>query len=340
MEQERQETPPAVLSLRDLTVSLPGGAGRFDIVRGVSLDLQRGEILGLVGESGSGKSLTLKAIMRLLPGAMQPRGSVIWKGQDVLAADAGTLRRLRGAEMSMIFQEPMTALNPVLSIGRQIDESLKAHTALDRRARHRRAVELLDLVGIPSAERRLRDYPFQFSGGMRQRAMIAIALACDPQLVLADEPTTALDVTIQDQILQLLLRLRDELGLSVIFVTHDLGVVSEICDRTAIMYAGEIVETGATRTVLSAPLHPYTQGLLRSMPGAAAADGRLNAIPGQPPLPAARAPGCAFAPRCAMAGPACSVTDPVLGPVLGPIHAGHASACLRATDLIAEGGQP
>jgi len=269
----------ALLEVRDLVTSFPSGAGPLAAVAGVSFDLRAGEVLGIVGESGSGKSMTLRSILRLVHPPGEVTGSVRWKGKDLLAMPAGALRRTRGAEIAMIFQEPMTALNPVLPVGLQIEESLRAHTPLDAAARRRRALELMDLVGIPDAARRLRDYPHQYSGGMRQRAMIAIALASGPELLLADEPTTALDVTIQDQILTLLLDLRDELGMSVILVTHDLGVVAATCDRMAVMYAGRIVETGTVAEILDAPRHAYTRGLLGSVPRAGA---DFNWKPAQP----------------------------------------------------------
>ena len=222
--------------------------------------------MGLVGESGSGKSVALRSILGLVRSPGRVEGSVTWRGRELVGLPERDLRQLRGREIAMIFQEPMTALNPVLTVGRQIGENLKAHTALGRRARTERAVELLDQVGIPAAAARLGDYPHQFSGGMRQRVMIAIALASSPSLLLADEPTTALDVTIQDQILRLLLRLRAELGMSVILVTHDLGVVAQTCDRVAVMYAGRIMETALVRDLFGSPRHAYTAGLLGAVP--------------------------------------------------------------------------
>jgi len=270
--------------------------------------------------------------MRLLPERMKVDGEILWHGRDIYKLDERALRRVRGGEISMIFQEPMTALNPVLTIGRQIDESLKAHGARGRRERLARAVELLELVGIPSARRRLDDYPHQFSGGMRQRAMIAIALASDPSLILADEPTTALDVTIQDQILASLLRLRDELGVSVALVTHDLGVVSAICDRVSIMYAGQIMERGPTDTVIRHPRHPYTKGLIDSIPHASISRQPLLPIAGAPPAAHARPSGCLFAPRCTYADPACDTERPPLR-ALSPERD---SACRRLDALLHE----
>ncbi len=317
----------ALLQLRGLGVAI--GAARP--VDGVDLDVRPGEMLGIVGESGSGKSLTLKAILRLLPAAARVSGQVLWQGQDMATLDDAALRQVRGRHVAMIFQEPMTALNPVLRIGLQITESLTAHLGLHGAAARRRAIELLDMVGIPDARRRLDNYPHEFSGGMRQRAMIAIALATGPQLLLADEPTTALDVTIQDQILRLLLRLRTELHMAVVLVTHDLGVVAGTCDRVAVMYAGSMVETGTTETILTRPAHAYTLGLLRSLPDAAAVRHRLLGIPGHPPDPAHLPPGCRFAPRCGFAIPECSAAVP------GVQGAGaHLTACIRADTVRAQ----
>lgn len=321
-----------ILSVRGLTVSLLRDRVMTPIVRPTSFDVRKGEIFGLVGESGSGKSLSLRAIMRLLPQQMKVGGQILWQGRDVNEMSEADLRCIRGGGISMIFQEPMTALNPVLTVGRQISESLKAHGSRDRRGRRARAIELLDLVGIPSAARRMDDYPHQFSGGMRQRAMIAIALASDPSLILADEPTTALDVTIQDQILALLLRLRDELGVSVALVTHDLGVVSAICDRVSIMYAGEILEKGPSEDLLVRPRHPYTLGLIDSIPRAGANREPLRPISGAPPSPWGRPAGCPFSPRCRFANSGCDVSHPILR----PLDPQRESSCLRVAELIEE----
>ena len=301
------------------------GIGAANPVDGVDLDVQPGEILGIVGESGSGKSLTLRAILRLLPPGARLSGQVAWQGQDMAALSAAGLREVRGRGIALVFQEPMTALNPVLTVGLQITESLAAHLGLHGGAARRRAAELLDLVGIPDAARRLGSYPHEFSGGMRQRAMIAIALAAGPKLLLADEPTTALDVTIQDQILRLLLRLRDELSMAVVIVTHDLGVVAGTCDRVAVMYAGTVVETGATAALFARPAHAYTLGLLGSLPGARQVRQRLPGIPGTPPDPLLLPPGCRFAPRCGFALPACDSA----APGLAPHGSGHQTACIR-----------
>ncbi len=302
----------AALSVRSLTTTFETPAGRVTAVDHVSFDVMPGEVLGLVGESGSGKSVTLRSIMRLVHPPGRIDGSILWHGRDILKLPDRDLRQVRGKEIAMIFQEPMTALNPVLPVGIQIEESLREHTGLGAAARTKRARELMDLVGIPEAPRRLKDYPHQFSGGMRQRAMIAITLASNPKLLLADEPTTALDVTIQDQILKLILELRRELNLSVLFVTHDLGVVAAVCDRLAVMYAGRIVETGEVSAVFSDPHHAYTRGLLGSVPQRGEERSMLLSIEGAPPSLSAIPPGCAFHPRCAFASEICRTDEPVI----------------------------
>jgi peptide/nickel transport system ATP-binding protein/oligopeptide transport system ATP-binding protein len=325
------EAREPILAVEGLRVAFTTPRGTVRAVEAVDLKVRPGEILGLVGESGSGKSVTLRAILRLLRANASVGGRVNWRGRDLLGASERDLRELRGAEIAMIFQEPMTALNPVLSIGRQIDETLQAHTNLDAAGRRRRAAELLDLVGIASAETRLAGYPHEFSGGMRQRAMIAIALAAEPKLLLADEPTTALDVTIQDQILKLLMRLSRELGMAMILVTHDLGVVSETCDRVAVMYAGRVVENGPVGAVFAAPRHAYTDALLRSMPHGGPAREPLRPIPGQPPRLDRAIPGCPFAPRCAYVEARCTEAMPPMAPT-GP---DRTAACYAADRLAA-----
>ena len=295
------------------------------------MELKSGEVLGLVGESGCGKSVTLRSIVRLIHPPGRASGRVLWRGENILEMSEARLTAMRGREIATIFQEPMTALNPVLTVGLQIDENLSAHTKLSRQERRRRAIELLDLVGIPDAAQRLDSYPHHFSGGMRQRAMIAIALASEPKLLLADEPTTALDVTIQDQILKLLLDLRERLGMSVILVTHDLGVVAQACDRLAVMYAGRVVETGAVADVFAAPRHAYTLGLLGSVPRGGARRRPLRSIEGAPPALSAIPSGCAFHPRCAFATDICRSTRPELTEA----PAGRAVACFHA-DAVAE----
>ena len=305
--------------------------GAAEPVDSVSFDVGASEMLGIVGESGSGKSLTMRALLRLLPGTASTTGTAMWQGRDLLSMPAADIRRVRGREIAMIYQEPMTALDPVLPIGLQITESLQVHLGLRGGAARARAVALLDLVGIPSARRRLGNYPHEFSGGMRQRVMIAISLAAEPKLLLADEPTTALDVTIQDQILQLLLRLKAELSMSVILVTHDLGIVAGTCDRVAVMYAGRIMESGPVYDVFRSPAHAYTLGLMRSVPRRGHARQPLSSIPGTPPDPAAMPTGCRFVPRCGFATAACSVAPPPLVEVAP----GHASACVHADAVLA-----
>ncbi len=326
-----------LLSVQKLSTRFHTPRGVLTAVNEVSFDVRPGEIFGLVGESGSGKSVTLRSLTRLLPYGATIDGVVLWQGQDLVGMSDTAIRKVRGGQISMIFQEPMTALNPVLPIRVQITENLKAHTDLDSSGRAARARELLDIVGIPDAARRLDEYPHQFSGGMRQRAMIAIALASNPKLLLADEPTTALDVTIQDQILNLLLDLRDDLGMSVVFVTHDLGVVAATCDRMAVMYAGRIVETGTVTDVFRGPMHAYTRGLLGSIPRSGTERSMLLSIEGTPPGLASIPNGCAFHPRCVFASDICREKRPDLRP-LGPDRAvacHHSDAVLAAGSVLA-----
>jgi peptide/nickel transport system ATP-binding protein len=296
-------------------------------VNDLSFTLGEGEVLGLLGESGSGKSVTLRALMRLLPKKRtQITGRVKVMGRDVLALDEDELSKFRGQTVSMIFQEPALALDPVYTIGAQIAETVMRHEGKTQAAARARALEMLEVVRIPSAKRRLDSYPHEMSGGMRQRAMIALALACKPKILLADEPTTALDATVQIQILLLLRELQREFGMSVIFVTHDIGVAIEICDRVAVMYAGQIVEQGTLREVVRTPLHPYARGLLASTIHGAKRGQRLETIPGTPPS-LDRAPhNCSFAPRCALAQPRC-VEAPPPNVTLGP---GRTARCILA----------
>ena len=315
----------ALLSVRDLHVTFGSARGALAAVDGVDFDVRPGEVLGIAGESGSGKSVTLRAILGLIRPPGHISGQVFWRGRDLRTLPERQLRKVRGGEIGIIFQEPMTALNPVLTVGMQILENLKEHTGLDTADRKKRAVELLDHVGIPAALSRLDDYPHQFSGGMRQRAMIAIALASNPKLLLADEPTTALDVTIQDQILKLILRLRTEMNMSVVLVTHDLGVIAQTCDRLAVMYAGRVVETGPVTALFREPRHAYTLGLLNSVPRADLARQPLNSISGQPPLLFQLPPGCAFAPRCRFMTQGCTEAKPPLVEVAPD----HRSACIH-----------
>ena len=306
-----------LLEVRGLTTTFARGKAPLHAVQDVSFSLREGEILGLVGESGSGKSVTLRSLLGISRRYGQVSGEVRWLGQDLLSMPERKLRPIRGGQIAMIFQEPMTSLNPLLTVGVQLTETLKAHTDLGRAARRDRAIEMLDHVGIPAAASRLNDYPHQFSGGMRQRVMIAIALAAQPRLLLADEPTTALDVTIQAQILDLILQLADEMNMGVILVTHDLGVVAQTCSNVAVMYAGRIVEQGPVRALLGTPQHPYTAGLMRSVPQDVAPRTRLYSVPGTPPSLHALPTGCAFAPRCQNVQQICHTMRPPLDRV-GP----------------------
>jgi peptide/nickel transport system ATP-binding protein len=321
-----------ILQVRDLRTSFATSAGIVQAVDGVSFDIHPGETFGLVGESGCGKSVTCRSIIRLLPSHAMTEGKVLFGGGDLLMAGAEQMRHVRGGEISMIFQDPMSALNPVLKIGDQVAEAVQAHLGVGRRAAAARALELLRLVGIPAPERRLREYPYQFSGGMRQRVLIAIALAGEPKVLLADEPTTALDVTIQDQILKLIIRLQRELGMSVILVSHDLGVIAQVCRRVAVMYAGQIVEQGEVETVLREPRHPYTMGLLASLPGIGAPQRYLHPIAGAPPSLLDPPSGCRFHPRCPYAVERCRSWSPELLTV-GPQHT---AACWRQDAIRAE----
>jgi peptide/nickel transport system ATP-binding protein len=311
MDGSLQPTLPNLVEVEDLTVRFVTREATVHAVNGVTFSVRPGEVMCILGESGSGKSVTLRALMRLLP----PRrtkitGRMEVEGQDVLALDRGALRKLRGGLVSMIFQEPMTALDPVYTIGQQITETIMRHKGVSRTAANARALELLELVKIPSAVQRLNNYPHELSGGLRQRAMIAMALSCDPRLLLADEPTTALDATVQIQVLILLRKLQKDLGMGTIFVTHDLGVASEIADRIAVMYAGRIVEEGPVADVLRAPLHPYTQGLMASTVHGQSRDRDIDAIPGSPPDLRRLPSGCSFAPRCPHAAAECRAGVP------------------------------
>ncbi|MSR06614.1 MAG: ABC transporter ATP-binding protein [Gemmatimonadetes bacterium] len=304
----------AVLSVRDLGVTFDTPRGPARAVDGVSFDLHAGETLALVGESGCGKTVTALSILRLLPDAARvaPGASITYAGADILKLEAEPLRQVRGAGIAMVFQEPMTSLNPVLSVGWQIAETVLAHKSVGRATADARAIEVMKLVGIADAEDRYRAYPHQLSGGLCQRVMIAMALACEPKVLIADEPTTALDVTIQAQILELLVDLKRRLGLSVLLISHDLALVSGVADRIAVMYGGHIVEEAATADVFAKPVHPYTEGLLGAVPRIDRPELRLAAIPGNVP-PATEWPaGCRFHPRCAHAWDRCSTGEPGL----------------------------
>jgi len=300
-----------LLAVKDLRTEFRTDGGWHAAVNGVSFTLEKGEILGLVGESGCGKSTVASSLMRLLPGnARIGGGSVRLDGADLTALPEAEMRKLRGRRMGMIFQNPMTALDPAFRIGGQIEETLRAHLKLDRATARAQALSLLQAVGIAAAEERLRAYPHELSGGMRQRVALAIAMSCNPDLLIADEPTTALDVTIQAQILHLIrsLLVKDR-GAGALLITHDLGVVARVCDRVAIMYAGEIVETGPVAAILGAPLHPYTQALLRAAPSDRAARGQLPTIPGRVPPLTDRPAGCAFRERCGQAVAVCATPE-------------------------------
>ena len=317
-----------LLRVENLTVAFATGRGQVNAVEDVSLHVDQGEILGVVGESGSGKSVTALAIMGLLPHppARVTAGRVLFDGADLLGLPERRLRRIRGPGIGMMFQEPMSSLNPVFTIGDQIGETLRAHERIGPSARRARTVALLDRVGIPSAARRLDDYPHQMSGGQRQRVMIAIALACNPRLLIADEPTTALDVTIQAQILDLLLELRAERGMAVLLITHNMGVVAETADRVVVMYSGGVVEQAPSAALFDRPAHPYTAGLLACVPSLEMDLPRLAAIGGSLPDPARRPPGCRFAPRCTLRIPPCDAAVPPLA----PFTPGREAACIRA----------
>ena len=315
-----------LLDVRDLATRFATAEGYVQAVNGVSFHIDEGEILGLVGESGCGKSVTSLSIMRLVPNPPGEitRGSVLFEGRDLQRISEREMRRVRGGSIGMIFQEPMTSLNPVLTIGRQITEAIEVHLDLKRASARNRAVEILDRVGLPDPRRRFDDYPHQLSGGQRQRVMIAMAISCNPRLLIADEATTALDVTIQAQILELLQSLCEEFRMALLIITHNLGVVARYAQRVAVMYAGKIIETGAADQIYSAPRHPYTAGLLSSVPRLDAAVGaRLTPIEGEIPDLANLPPGCAFEPRCRWAVDRCRAESP------GLIHVepGHDAAC-------------
>jgi oligopeptide/dipeptide ABC transporter ATP-binding protein len=321
----------ALLEVRNLKTTFLTSAGVVRAVDGVSWDIEEGETVGLVGESGCGKSVSALSIMRLVdePAGRIEAGETLYKGRDLLKLSEAEMQEMRGREIAMVFQEPMTSLNPVLSIGRQLTEGLEIHLKMSPQQARARAIELLGMVGIPDPERRLAQYPHHFSGGMRQRMMIAMALACNPSLILADEPTTALDVTIQAQILELMRDLSRRLGVAMLIITHNLGVVARYADRVNVMYAGRIIEQAAAREIYANPRHPYTLGLLRSVPRLdEPRRARLDPIQGQPPDLTRLPPGCSFAPRCAYRVERCSEVPP-----LEAVAPAHTSACWRAREL-------
>lgn len=319
-----------LLEVTNLRVNFKVRGGVVKAVRGVNFHVNKGEAVAIVGESGCGKSVTAQSLMRLIPSPpAETSGSILFKGEEILKKSKGQMEDIRGKEMGMIFQDPMTSLNPTLTIGRQIMEGLIKHQGLSTEKARDRAIEMLDLVGIPNASSRVNQYPHQFSGGMRQRAMIAIALACNPSLLIADEPTTALDVTIQAQILRVMKDLQHKLGTSIILITHDLGVVADMCDRVIVMYAGKVVETGTKWEIFKNPKHPYTKGLLRSVPRLdQKKDEPLMPINGMPPDLIKPPAGCSFCARCDYAMRVCLDNDPELLPVDG--NESHASACWLA----------
>lgn len=327
---KRPDEPPAPTSQPLLEVeNLSVDFGNLNILNGTSFRLNPGETLGIVGESGSGKSMTALAIMQLLPrGGRVSATKLNLMGEDILAASESRLESMRGAEMGMIFQEPMTALNPVMTIGQQIGETARRHLGVSTREARDRAIEALRRVGIPSPEQRVNDYPHHMSGGMRQRVMIAMALICRPKLLIADEPTTALDVTIQAQILDLMLDLQDEYHMGIILISHDLGVVSAFTDRVMIMYLGQVLEEAQADEVFLSPKHPYTEALLASIPEIDGVPGQLKAIRGTVPPINDLPPGCRFAPRCDFARPICETAQPDLVRVAPQ----HRAACIRNTD--------
>ncbi|NGP44861.1 ABC transporter ATP-binding protein [Bacillaceae bacterium SIJ1] len=312
-----QNEQKPILSVKDLQVSFHTYAGEVQAVRGVDFELKKGETLAIVGESGSGKSVTTRAVMGLIP---QPPGEIkggeiLYEDRDLLKLKEKDMQKLRGKDISMIFQDPMTALNPTMKVGKQITEGLKKHQNVTGHEAKKRAIELLKLVGIPYPEKRVDQYPHQFSGGMRQRVVIAIALACDPKVLIADEPTTALDVTIQAQILELMNELKEKLGMAIILITHDLGVVASMADRVVVMYGGQVAETGTVDEIFYQPKHPYTWGLLSSMPDLSIEESTLQAIPGSPPDLSDPPVGCPFAARCPYAMKVCIDHNPALEPI-------------------------
>ncbi|USG63900.1 ABC transporter ATP-binding protein [Brevibacillus ruminantium] len=314
-----------LLEIENLQTHFFTDRGQIPAVDGVTIHVKKGEVLGIVGESGCGKSVTSLSVMQLVP---HPPGKIVggsirFKGEDLVQASEKRMREIRGNEIAMIFQEPMTSLNPVYTIGDQIGEAIRLHTKVNKKEALRRAVEMLKKVGIPRADAIVHEYPHQLSGGMRQRVMIAMAMACNPELLIADEPTTALDVTIQAQILDLMRHVNEEFGTAILLITHDLGVVAEMCHRVVVMYAGNVVEEGDVRSILKEPKHPYTIGLLNSLPKLEVSQERLYSIPGNVPLPGSLKVGCRFSPRCEQADDKCRTQMPELKTV----GANHRARC-------------
>jgi peptide/nickel transport system ATP-binding protein len=328
------ERRDALLQVENLTVDFYTHAGAVRVVDGVSFTLARGETFGLVGESGSGKSVTSLAALGMIapPTGKVVEGSVKLDGRELVGLPRRELRKVRGGEIAMIFQEPRRSLDPAFTVGEQIAETVRAHTGASRRVAWQRAVEMLELVKIANASKRAHEYPHQFSGGMAQRVMLAIALSCSPKVLIADEPTTALDVTVQAQVLELIQDVQRELGLAVLFISHDLGVIAEMCDRVAVLYAGQIVEIGDVYDLFLRPKHPYTAALLRSIPNPETSSGYLSAIPGTVPPAHSWPTGCRFHPRCAHAVDTCATDAPAL---VG--HQGSLARCLRINSLSLDG---
>lgn len=326
-----------ILEVKNLETSFRIDEGVIKAIAGVSFDVYKGKTLGIVGESGCGKSVTSLSIMRLIPNppGKITGGEILYKGKNLLDLDASAMRKIRGNEISMIFQEPMTSLNPVFTIGNQLIEAISLHQDLNKKQRREKAIEMLKLVGMPSPESRIDDYPHQLSGGMRQRVMIAMALSCNPQVLIADEPTTALDVTIQAQILELLRELQDRVGMAMIMITHDLGVVAEVCDDVMVMYAGKIAEQGTVEEIFKNPKHPYTRGLLNSIPMLSndptgkVKKKRLETIPGIVPNMLDLPTGCRFQDRCSYVIDACRQAEPELRVIKDDQHLPHAIRCIR-----------
>ena len=316
------------LQVRDLRVQIETDTATLDILHGISFDIYKGETLGIVGESGCGKSMTALSIMRLTQPNAKVSGSIVLDGQSLLDMPMKDFRKIRGNRVSMIFQEPMTSLNPVFTVGHQLMEVFRLHQGLDKKQAREKSIEALRMVNVPMPEKRVDCYPYELSGGLRQRVMIAMALACRPELLIADEPTTALDVTIQAQVLDLMCKLRDELGTAIAFITHDLGVVSELCSRTIVLYCGEIMEEGDTESLLTSPLHPYTEGLKASLPERGTRE-RLHVIPGSVPSALDFPKGCVFAPRCPYATARCTAEKPPLYDMGG----GRSVRCFRCEEV-------
>ena len=316
------------LQVRDLRVQIETDTATLDILHGISFDIYKGETLGIVGESGCGKSMTALSIMRLTQSNAKVSGSITLDGQSLLDMPMKDFRKIRGNRVSMIFQEPMTSLNPVFTVGHQLMEVFRLHQGLDKKQAREKSIEALRMVNVPMPEKRVDCYPYELSGGLRQRVMIAMALACRPELLIADEPTTALDVTIQAQVLDLMCKLRDDLGTAIAFITHDLGVVSELCSRTIVLYCGEIMEEGDTESLLTSPLHPYTEGLKASLPERGTRE-RLHVIPGSVPSALDFPKGCVFAPRCPYATARCAAEKPPLYDMGG----GRSVRCFRCEEV-------